>query len=135
DTSPTANNTLSTTTTVTAAGTAALAAEVDTRVLTVEANADVSPGFTATATRDAAPIDTGSATSSQTLVLNRSIVWNATTVMLGAVDPDLEIDPNGNITKSVNISATLNGSTFVVADIVNTGALDGSMTFTIPASF
>jgi hypothetical protein len=135
DTSPTANNTLSTTTTVTAAGTAALAAEVDTRVLTVEANADVSPGFTATATRDAAPIDTGSATSSQTLVLNRSIVWNATTVMLGAVDPDLEIDANGNITKSVNISATLNGSTFVVGDIVNAGALDGSMTFTIPASF
>src|SRR5262249_33898858 len=98
-------------------------------------NADVSPGFTATATRDAAPIDTGSSHSSQTLVLNRSIAWNATIVMLGADDPDLEIDASGHITKHVNISATLNGSTFVVADIVNSGSIDGSMTFTIPASF
>src|SRR5262249_10870032 len=105
DTSPTANNTLSTTTTVTATA----SAEVDTRVLTVESNAAVSPGFPATATRDAAPIDTGSSHSSQTLVLNRSIAWNATIVMLGADDPDLEIDASGHITKHVNISATLNG--------------------------
>ncbi len=68
-------------------------------------------------------------------MLNRLIAWNATIVMLGAVDPDLEIDSNGNIITHVNISATLNAGTFDVANIVNIGALDGSMTFTIPASF
>ncbi|MEJ0068134.1 MAG: hypothetical protein WDO24_04730 [Pseudomonadota bacterium] len=100
----------------------------------VEAYADPSPGFSANADRSAALIDTGSASTSQTVTLDRDIVWNAKTVVLPAPDPTLIVDAAGNFATQQNITATHTAG-ITVADIVNGGAFTGSATFSITASY
>ena len=127
----TANNTLNTTTTVTAMGTA----QVETRTLFVEAYADPSPGFTADAEYTGALLSSNFAHPTQVLDLIRNIAWNASILILGEPNPELTIGSTGAILKQVGITFSQNpNGTYVINDIINQGSLAGMITFSIAGS-
>ena len=131
NTSPTSNTNL----TLKSFVTADAAAEADSHVLNVEAYADTAPGYAATTSRTAAPIDTGSANSTQAIVYDREIHWNGKVQILPAPDPTLIVDAAGNFVRQINISAHKTAAGIVVDDIFNTAAISGSASFIIAGSY
>ncbi|HEY3919271.1 MAG TPA: PKD domain-containing protein, partial [Stellaceae bacterium] len=131
DTSPSANNTLTTYTDVNADATA----EADAHVLFVEAYADPNAGFSANTDRSAAVIDTGGSSSHQTITFDRDINWNAGIVVLPAPDPTLIVAANGAISGNIAATQNANHTVITVPNISNSGGVAGSVTFSIADSY
>ena len=130
NTSPTAVDSLSMQTTVTAGS----AATVRTRSLTVEANVAPNPLFSTNADRvDSDLIDVGSSTNSPSLTNNRAIVWNGGVVLLGAPTPTLVVDAGTDQIHATGLIATVDtaGTAVMVSAIANTMPLAGSVIFDV----
>jgi len=132
DVNATAINTLSLTTSVDATA----GVTIRTRDLVVEANAAATPltDQAQALKRGTAPISTTDTTSLPSLMLNRTITFNATVLLTGAENPTLVVDASGQVTKQLNLALNASSPVLDVAPILNSLAPSSTLKFTAQSS-